>query len=263
MTLEMGRATRVAVLPAAMLFLAFVLNVSAQVESTTSSTSGQSTQEVSVERGEVVHVSGNDVVVKMEDGSLRDFHHVSEGARVNVDGKELGVHDLKPGMKLQKTITVTTTPQTITTVKKVTGKIFHVNPPNKVILSLEDGTNQQFTIPEGQKFNIDGQELDAFHLKKGMKITATKVIEEPVTTSQQQTQLTGSMPPPPAPEPDVPVLIAVIRPAPMPATPAVTPAATSEELPKTASMLPWIGLIGALVALCGFVLRAIRLSRTS
>lgn len=263
MTLEMGRATRVAVLPAAMLFLAFVLNVSAQVESTTSSTSGQSTQEVSVERGEVVHVSGNDVVVKMEDGSLRDFHHVSEGARVNVDGKELGVHDLKPGMKLQKTITVTTTPQTITTVKKVTGKIFHVNPPNKVILSLEDGTNQQFTIPEGQKFNIDGQELDAFHLKKGMKITATKVIEEPVTTSQQQTQLTGSMPPPPAPEPDVPVLIAVIRPAPMPATPAVTPAATSEELPKTASMLPWIGLIGALLALCGFVLRAIRLSRTS
>lgn len=264
MSLEIGRATRVAVLPAAMLFLAFILNVNAQVQSTTSTTSGESTQEVSVERGEVVHVSGNDVVVKMEDGSLRDFHHVSEGARVNVGGKELGVHDLKPGMKLEKTITVTTTPQTITTVKKVTGKVFHVTPPNTVILTLEDGTNQRFEIPEGQKFNIDGQELDAFHLKKGMKLTATKVIEEPVTVAQQQTQLTGSMPPPPpTPEPDIPVLIAVIRPVPMPASPAVTPAATSEELPKTGSMLPWIGLIGALFALCGFVLRAIRLSRTS
>ncbi len=263
MTLEFGRATRVAVLPAAMLFLAFVLNVNAQVQTTTSTTSGQSTQEVSVERGEVVHVSGNDVVVKMEDGSLRDFHHVSEGAKVNVGGQELGVHDLKPGMKLEKTITVTTTPQTITTVKKVTGKVFHVNPPTNVILTLEDGTNQQFTIPEGQKFNIDGRELDAFHLKKGMKVTATKVVEEPVTTAQQQTQLRGSMPPPPVPEPDIPVLIAVIRPAPMPATAAVTPAATSEGLPKTASMLPWIGLIGALFAVCGFALRAIRLSRTS
>lgn len=264
MSLEIGKATRIAVLPAAMLFVAFVLNVNAQVQSTTSTTSGQSTQEVSVERGEVVHVSGNDVVVKMEDGSLRDFHHVSEGAKVNVGGQELGVHDLKPGMKLEKTITVTTTPQTITTVKKVTGKVWHVSPPKTVVLTLEDGTQQQFTIPEGQKFNIDGQEVDAFHLKKGMRITATKVIEEPVITSQQQTQLSGSMPPPPpAPEPDVPMLIAVIRPVPMPASPAVTPAATSEELPKTGSMLPWIGLIGALLALCGFVLRAIRLSRSS
>ena len=56
------------------------------------------------------------------------------------------------------------------------GKVWHVNPPNTVILTLEDGTNQSFNIPKGQKFNIDGQTVDAFHLKKGMKVSATKVV---------------------------------------------------------------------------------------
>jgi hypothetical protein len=38
-----------------------------------------------------------------------------------VDGKQLGIHDLKPGMKLQRNITTASTPQTITTVQTVTG----------------------------------------------------------------------------------------------------------------------------------------------
>jgi hypothetical protein len=43
----------------------------------------------------------------------------------------------------------------------VTGKVWRVSPPNSVILTLEDGTNQSFNIPKGQKFNVDGQETDA------------------------------------------------------------------------------------------------------
>jgi hypothetical protein len=65
-------------------------------------------------------------------------------------------------MKLQRTITTTATPKTITTVQNVKGKIWYVNPPVSVILTLEDGTNQQFKIPKGQKFNVDGQMLDAW-----------------------------------------------------------------------------------------------------
>ena len=104
-------------------------DVTAQVQTTTNTTSGATTHEVTVEKGEVVLVSGNDLVVKMEDGSLRDFHDVPESDRVTVDGQELGIHDLKPGMKLQKTLTVVTTPQVITTVQTVTGKVWHVSPP--------------------------------------------------------------------------------------------------------------------------------------
>ena len=69
-------------------------------------------------------VSGSDLVVKMADGTIRNFENVPESARVTVDGKQLGIHDLKPGMKLQRTITTTTTPMTITTVQTVKGKVW-------------------------------------------------------------------------------------------------------------------------------------------
>ena len=157
-------------------------------------------------------------------------------------------------MKLQKTVTTTTTPKTITTVKTVTGKVWHVTPPTSVILTLDDGTNQQFKIPKDQKFNVDGQMVDAWGLKKGMKISATKVVEEPTVEVAHQQQLTGSMPPPPPPPPpDTPIIIAVVTP---PATPAA--ATAPAELPKTASDLPLIGLLGLGSLGAAFALRLIR-----
>jgi len=243
------------VLAVGLMCLAFAVTMSAQVKTESSTATGQAAHEVTVERGEVVVVSGNDLVVKMEDGSIRHIANVPESARVTVDGKELGIHDLKPGMKLQRTITTTTTPQVITTVQTVTGKVWHVSPPNSVILTLEDGTNQQFKIPKGQKFMVDGQQTDAWGLKKGMKVSATKVVEEPVTVVEKKRKLTGSMPPPPPPPPaDVPILVAVATPAPAPAAPAAAPA----ELPKTGSMLPLLGLLGSLSVLSSIGLGVIR-----
>ena len=100
---------------------------------------------------------------------------------------------------------------------------------------------------------VDGQETDAFGLKKGMIVSATKVVEEPISVVEQQRKLTGTMPPPPpAPPADVPILIATAEPTPLPA-----PAAPA-ELPKTASPLPLIGLLGTLALLLSFGLKAIR-----
>lgn len=223
--------------------LAFTVRMSAQVQTSTDTSAGASTHEVKVVNATVVAVSGNDVVVKMADGTLRHVANVPDSARALVDGKELGVHDLQPGMKLQKTITTTTTPKVITTTKTVTGKVWHVNPPLSVILTLDDGKNQEFKIPKGQKFNVNGQETDAFGLKKGMVVSATQVVEEPITVVQQQAKITGSMPPPPpAPAPDQPILVAVIAPAPAAAPAEAAPAA----LPKTGSELPLTGLLGFL-----------------
>lgn len=230
---------------------AFALSMSAQVKTTTNTTTGQATHEMSVERGEVVFVQGNDLVVKMEDGTIRHVANVPESARATVDGRELGIHDLKPGMKLQRTITTTTTPQTITTVKTVTGKVWHINPPSSVILTLEDGTNQQFKIPKGQTFAVDGQQKDAWGLKKGMMVSATKIVEEPVTVVEREKQLTGSMPPPPPPPPaDTPILVAVAEPTPAPAP--------APELPKTGSLLPLIGFLGGFSFLSSLGLGVIR-----
>jgi hypothetical protein len=147
----------------------------------------------------------------MADGTVRDFPNIPESARATVDGKKLGIHELKPGMKLQRTTVTTTTPQVVTTIETVKGKVWHVTPPLSVILTLENGQNQEFKIPEGQKFTVDGQETDAWGLKKGMKVTATKIVESPETTVSQQTQVTGTMPP------DAPVLIAEGEPKPAPA----------------------------------------------
>src|ERR1700745_1419617 len=226
------------VLAVGVMCFAFAISMSAQVKTTTDTTSGQAAHEVTVERGEVVVVQGNDLVVKMDGGTIRHVANVPESTKVNVDGRELGIHDLKPGMKLQRTITTTTTPQTITTVKTVTGKVWHISPPSSVILTLEDGTNQQFKIPKGQKFTVDGQQMDAWGLKKGMRVYATKAVEDPVTVVDGQKKLTGSMPPPPPPPPaDAPILIAEASPTP-------APAAEPTELPKTGSLLPLIGLLG-------------------
>jgi len=239
--------------------MSFAIGAIAQVQTDTTTSHGAASKQVSVERATVISVDGNDLVVKMDDGTIRHFPNVAESTRVDVGGQQLGIHDLKPGMTLQRTITTTTTPKVITTTQSVTGKVWHVQPPSSVILTLDDGTNQKFNIPKGQKFNVNGQMVDAFGLKKGMTVSATKVVEEPITVVEHQRQLTGSMPPPPPPPPaDVPILVVVARPVPAPAATAeATPPAT---LPKTASELPLLGFMGALSLLSGVGLRLRRKS---
>jgi len=245
--------TRSLVLMVTVLCLAFALSMSAQVQTATSTTEHAASVVTQVAKGEIVYVSGNNVVVRMADGSLRHFDNVPDTTKITVDGKELGVRDLKVGMKVERTITTTTTPRTITTVKNVKGTVWKVNPPLTVILTMENGKNQIFTIPKDQKFNIDGQMVDAWGLKEGMKVTATKVVEVPETLVTQQRRLAGKMPPPPPPPPDVPILIVEQVPA-----PAEVAAAAPAALPKTSSLVPLIGFLGMLSLASAFGLKALR-----
>ncbi len=232
--------------------LVFTLSLSAQVETTTTTATGKATVVTKVERGEVVTVSGNDLVVKMADGSLRNFENVPESAKVTVNGKQLGVHDLKPGMKLQRTITTTSTPMTITTVQTVKGKVWEIVPPLSIILTLEDGKNQRFKIPEGQKFNVDGEMLDAFAVRKGMILTATKVVEEPAVEITQEKTVTGKAAPTPPPA-EVPILVAEGSEEPVPA-PAAEPATTPATAPEAASGSPtWLIWLVVLVVLAAII----------
>jgi hypothetical protein len=233
--------------------LAFAVSASAQVQTQTTTTTHTPTVVNQVENGEVITVSGNDLVVKMADGSIRHIANVPESARVTVDGQQLGIHDLKPGMKLQRTITTTTTPKTITTVQSVTGTVWNVMPPVSVILTLADGKNQKFKIPKNQKFNVQGQMVDAWGLRKGMTISATKVVEVPVTDIALTRTVTGEMPTPPPPPADVPILVAEET-----APPVEVAQAAPTQLPKTASQLPLIGLLGFLSLASSLGLRGVR-----
>jgi hypothetical protein len=90
----------------------------------------------------------------MENGEVRHVT-VRDGATATVDGKVLTVKDLKPGMKLQRTLTTTTTPKTVTTVRTITGKVFNVIPPNTLILSFPDGSPKQ-AIPDSEGPDVHG-----------------------------------------------------------------------------------------------------------
>ncbi len=237
--------------------LAFTLSLRAQVETKTTTATGQPNIVTKVERGEVVTVSGNDLVVKMADGTIRNFENVLESARVTVDGKQLGIHDLKPGMKLQRTITTTSTPMTITTVQTVKGKVWAIQPPLSIILTLEDGKNQQFKIPEDQKFNVDGQMVDAWGVRKGMIITATKIVEQPATEVTQEKTVTGTAPPPA----DVPILVAEGGEEAVP-TPAEAPPAAAPEAPGGLSTTAVIGLLCLVVVIAVIAWFVFRKSRS-
>jgi hypothetical protein len=235
-------------LGAGIVSLAFAVAMLAQETSQTQTKAGPASKKVQVERGEVVYVSGNDLVVRMEGGEIRHFPNVPESARATVDGKELSIHELQPGMKLQRTITTTTTPRTVTTVRTVQGKVWQVSPPSSVILSLADGTNKQYKIPKGQKFMIDGQEKTAFELKKGMNVSVTAITEVPETVVAEQRRTTGSAPPPPA-TPPIQGALLIETPLPAPAhqtAMAAAPEPPPAKLPKTGSALPLIGLLGLL-----------------
>lgn len=242
--------------------LAFTVKVSAQVQTNTEEKKGQATKEVKVERAEVLSVHGNDLILKMDDGTIRHIANVPDSTRATLDdGRQIGIHDVQPGMHLTRTITTTTTPTVVVTTQTVTGRVWHVTPPNSVTLTLEDNTNQTFKIPKGQKFTVNGRDTDAFGLRKGMVVSATRVVEEPVTQVEHEAQIAGHMPPPPpAPPANTPILIAVVRPTPAPA-PAAPAEAAPAALPKTGSELPLTGLLGLMLVACSAGMKLLRKAR--
>ena len=245
----------------------------AQDTSKTQVVAGTPTTTTTVEKGEVLYVSGNDLVVKMDTGEIRHMN-VPDTARATVDGKELSVHDLKSGMKLQRTITTTTTPKTVTTIRTIQGTVFAVIPPSNLILSFPDGSpNKSYNVPKDQKFVIDGKPYSAFELKKGMKVGATVVTETSDVAVSETRRATGTSPvaaapPPPPPTPVVYVGVLLIE-VPTPATPppppptglsarAASPEPAPKALPKTASSLPLVGLLGLLLCTASLGIRTIR-----
>ena len=234
-------------------FMSFVAATNAQVKTESTTIHEPATKAVSVDRGEVVYASGSDLVLKKDDGTVVHFANVSDTA--TVDGKQVAIDDLEPGMKLERAITTTTTPHTVATVQTVSGRVWHVSPPHFVILTLEDGTNHKFDLPNDHKVFVDGRLVDAWALKKGMKISATRVIEAPGTVVAQQTKLTGTAPI--ALAANEPVFFTFFATAPARATLAE---AIPASLAETGSSLPLVGLLGVL-ALASFLgLRAIRLA---
>lgn len=165
----------------------------------------QTTHQVDVNRGTVVYVSGNDLVVKMEDGNLKHFV-VPSDYKLTVDGKQVDVQDLKPGTKLTQTITTTTEDTVVTDVRTVNAKVLEAKPP---YLTIASGDKiKHVKVPEGTKFTVNGKEMTLADLREGMVLKGTVVTTVPTTTVSRTRRVTGEKPASKATE--TPALIGVL-----------------------------------------------------
>jgi hypothetical protein len=234
---------------AALIFAMAPTTASAQDKSTTTFRHGTPTAETAVRNAQVVYVEGNDLVLKLENGKLEHLI-VPDSDRFTINGKDVSVRDLKPGTTLTQTIVTTTTPRYVNTVRTIEGKVWHVSAPNRVIVSLPDGTNQYFNVPKDAKFIVGGKEKS----------------DESETIVANSKSVVGETP---APAP--PRLLGVLlfqRPATVALAPAPTPttSVTAEHawfrLPQTASPLPLIGLLGLLALAISMGLKLARSKET-
>jgi len=225
--------------------------------------------------GIVKYVEGNSLVASMSSGELRTFT-VPDSQKFVIDGKEVTVHDLKPGTSLSATVVVSTTPVTERTVTRLTGTVWYVQ-GNTVILTLPDGKNKMYKSQPHYKFTVNGEDAEVSSLRKGMIISAEKIVEEPMTEVARNTTVVGKAPKPkavvaqsrasapapaaaPAPEPVQVAAASEPAPNPAPEPPSAESAqALPNKLPTTGSDLPLAGMLGLLLVGAGLGLRMLRL----
>jgi hypothetical protein len=222
-------------------------------------TARQQTTNTETRNFEIVSVDGNKVVVKGQKGAQEIT--VPPDFQLTVDGKPVSVAELKPGMKGAARITTTTTvtPVTVTEVKN--GEVMKVT-GNSIIVRGEKGI-QMFSegdvAKRGIKIMRDGQPIQFSSLHEGDKLTATIVTSAPpkVMTQRQVEASLASVPPAAAPAGPAAAASAT---TPAPAGTATTGAgaAPARRLPKTASPLPMLGLLGAGLVILGAALTARR-----
>ena len=233
----------------------------------TKGTGTVSTEQVS---GEVVQIEGNNLLVKLSSGELKTFN-VPEERKFVVDGKDLSVRDLRPGTTLTATVKTTTTPVTVRTKAVQSGTVWFVSPPRLVILTLPNGENKQYEVGDDVKFILRGRSATVYDLRKGMVVSAEKIVEAPDVEITTATTVVGHAPSaavaasaPEAIPAAAPAAAQGVAPAAAPAdVPAAAPipsagAAPSETPPATpagegsSSWMMWAGIIFLVVLVIVF-----------
>jgi len=203
----------------------------------------QTTHEI--KQGTVVTTHGNDLVVKMADGTTRQVT-VQEGFMFDVDGVPTAVGDLKPGTVLTADVKTNRQVIDVQTEEIRKGKVIN-RVGQTVIIRNENGEVKKYhEVPEDIVLTSNGKPVTLWDLNPGMNVTATIVSTREEIVDEREITATGTAPaaaPKPAPKP---------APAPKP-VPYTAPA-----LPSTGSQLPLVGLTGLLMIVIGLGIGIIR-----
>jgi hypothetical protein len=216
----------------------------------------QTSTTTEVKKFEVIAVDGSTLVVRLPEGTREIM--VPSDFRFTVDGQQLSVQQLKPGMAGTASITTTTrvTPVTVTEVKN--GTVAHVAGPT-IIVRTDEGY-RSFTQGEidkrGVKIMRGGKPASVSDFRTGDRLSATIVTSMPprVVTEQEvnaSLAATGGGAAPRGSAASAGTSGAAAAGASGRATPESGAAAPARRLPKTATPLPLLGLLGGLSLLAG------------
>ena len=220
----------------------------------------QTTTATQTKKFEVISVDGNQLVVRLPEGTRQLT--VPEDFRFDVDGSQVSVRELKPGMKGTAHITTktTVTPVTVTEVKN--GTVMQAS-GSSLIVRTDEGI-KMFSPGDVEKRNVkitrDGQPIDFSSLHSGDRLTATIVTAHApkvVTEQQVQATLAREAAAPAGTSASAATNAATSGAAPAAGTSGAASAASARKLPKTATQLPLIGLM-ALISLTAAVALTVR-----
>jgi hypothetical protein len=186
-----SRTWRVFIVGAAALSLAtFAAAQATQTKETVPG--GAATVKTKQVKGELVAKGSNWLIAKDMAGNYK-LYNVQPGKKAIIDGVAKGLDQLQIGTWLTSTATVTETPIVNRTTTITKGTVFWAA-PTSIIVTLENGENKQYDVPSDFKFDVEGKMLSAMELRQGMKVTGTKIVEEPVTVITHDVVVTGVAP---------------------------------------------------------------------
>ena len=206
--------------------------------STTTESIAQKSRNIS---GVVETVAGNKVVLREADG-LHEYNPPA-GFKFQLDGRDVGVDEIKPGMSINAVVTDKVITRQVTLTRIESGTVAQVA-PGGIVLKDQNGDLKSYNFKDKAGNDIyfvrDGKEVPLRSVKVGDRLSGTFVTTLPPQKISQRSAVAKATEPSAAPEP------------------AVVAAATPHKLPKTASPLPLIGLLAALSAGIALTLRAAR-----
>ena len=221
--------------------LSLAFGPAALAQATGSTTSESIAQKSRAISGVVETVAGNKVVLREAVG-LHEYNPPA-GFKFQLDGRDVGVDEIKPGMSINAVVTDKVITRQVTVTRIESGTVAQVA-PGGIVLKDQSGDlkSYNFKDPAGNDiyFARDGKEVPLRNVKVGDRLSGTFVTTLPPQKISQRSAVAKATEPSAAPEP------------------AVVAAATPHKLPKTASPLPLIGLLAALSAGVALTLRAAR-----